>query len=109
MRALEMRNEELLDHNWELREAEERARSLLETQGDIIVRRDSFGRITYANDAFCALIGRPREALIGCVVGLPILEQKSQKIFPFGSVKSILPLLYFELFHLCYRIQRIEN
>ena len=74
MRALEMRNEELLDHNWELREAEERARSLLETQGDIIVRRDSFGRITYANDAFCALIGRPREALIGCVVGLPILE-----------------------------------
>jgi len=75
MRALEMRNEELLDHNWELREAEERARSLLETQGDIIVRRDSFGRITYANDAFCALIGRPREALIGCVVGLPILEQ----------------------------------
>ena len=58
MRALEMRNEELLDHNWELREAEERARSLLETQGDIIVRRDSFGRITYANDAFCALIGK---------------------------------------------------
>src|SRR5262249_31408690 len=55
MRALEERNEELFERNWELREAEERARSLLEAQGDLIVRRDSFGHITYANDAFCAL------------------------------------------------------
>ena len=28
-----------------------------------------FGRITYANDAFCGHAGKPREALIGCVVG----------------------------------------
>ena len=40
MRALEARIEELSDRNWELREAEERARSLLEAQGDLIVRRD---------------------------------------------------------------------
>ena len=39
--------------------------SLLEAQGDLIVRRDSEGRITYANDAYCALAGAPREALIG--------------------------------------------
>ena len=49
--------EELNDRNWELREAEERARSLLEAQGDLIVRRDANGLITYANDAFCALAG----------------------------------------------------
>ena len=42
MRLLEARNEELSDRNWELREAEERARSLLEAQGDVIVRRDSY-------------------------------------------------------------------
>jgi PAS domain S-box-containing protein len=48
-----------------LREAEERARSLLEAQGDLIVRRDLEGRVTYANDAFCALAGRARDALIG--------------------------------------------
>lgn len=74
-RALELRNEELSDRNWELREAEERARSLLEAQGDVIVRRDNLGRITYANDAFCTLAGKPREALIGGVVELPVLEQ----------------------------------
>ena len=41
MRALETRIEELSDDNWELRETEERARSLLEAQGDLIVRRDA--------------------------------------------------------------------
>ena len=34
--------------------------SFLEAQGDLIVRRDADGRITYANDAFCALAGRAR-------------------------------------------------
>ena len=56
MRLLEARNEELSDRNWELRETEERARSLLAAQGDVIVRRDSTGLITYANDAYCACL-----------------------------------------------------
>jgi signal transduction histidine kinase/CheY-like chemotaxis protein len=75
MRALQTRTEELTDDNWELRETEERARSLLEAQGDLIVRRDAGGRITYANDAFCALAGRRREDLIGSTAELPILTQ----------------------------------
>ncbi len=75
MRTLETRNDELSDRNWELREAEERARSLLEAQGDVIVRRDSLGRITYANDAFSTLAGSPHEALIGNAIELPVLEQ----------------------------------
>ncbi len=75
MRTLESRNDELSDRNWELREAEERARSLLEAQGDVIVRRDSLGRITYANDAFCILAGSPHHALVGNTVELPVLEQ----------------------------------
>src|SRR5471030_1891034 len=65
LRMLEARLEELSDRNWELREAEERARSLLEAQGDLIMRRDAAGRVTYANDAFCALAGKNRETLIG--------------------------------------------
>ena len=60
-----LRCEELADFTWELKEAEARAVSLLESQGDLIVRRDSEGRITYANDAFCTLAGQPREALLG--------------------------------------------
>src|SRR5437763_73718 len=75
MRGLEVRNEELSDRNWELREAEERARSLLDAQGDVIVRRDGSGHITYANDAFCTLVGKPHAALIGSNLELPVLEQ----------------------------------
>jgi signal transduction histidine kinase/CheY-like chemotaxis protein len=57
-----------------LKQSEERARSLLEVQDDLIVRRDQNGRITDANDAFCALVGRRRQDLIGntCSFGLPI-------------------------------------
>ncbi|HEY6023117.1 MAG TPA: ATP-binding protein [Pseudolabrys sp.] len=75
MRALEARNEELSDRNWELREAEERARSLLAALGDVIIRRDSTGLITYVNDAYCALAGKPRAALTGNTIELPVIEQ----------------------------------
>ena len=75
LRELEARNEELTDRNWELREAEERARDLLEAHGDLILRRDGSGRVTYANDAFCALLGKSRSALIGNLIELPVLEQ----------------------------------
>src|SRR5262245_10480610 len=48
---LEAEVEELRDRNWELKELAERSRAFLETLGDVIVRRDSTGRIVYANDA----------------------------------------------------------
>ncbi len=65
MRKLAAHSEALVDRNWELKEAEERARSLFEQQGDLIVLRDRQGRITFANDAYCALAGQARSALIG--------------------------------------------
>jgi PAS domain S-box-containing protein len=71
-RMLEDRIEELSDRLWEVREAEERARSLLEAQGDIIVRRNGSGQITYANDAFCELAGKPRDVLIGSTEELSV-------------------------------------
>ena len=85
LRALEMRIEELSDRNWELREAEERARGLLEAQGDVIVRRDSSGRITYASDAFCTLADKTRAALIGNTLQLPVLEQGPVMVQPDGT------------------------
>src|SRR5262245_25339333 len=75
LREANDRIEALADSNWELRESEDRVRSLIDAQGDVIVRRDADGRITYANDAFCALAGRTHEALIGSSVTLPVLEQ----------------------------------
>ncbi|MBW7972880.1 ATP-binding protein [Bradyrhizobium sp. BR 10289] len=75
MRALAAHNEALIDRNWELKEAEERARSLFESQGDLIVLRDTQGRITFANDAYCALAGQDRGALVGTRFDFDVLEQ----------------------------------
>jgi len=75
MRKLAAHNEALIDRNWELKEAEERARSLFEQQGDLIVLRDHQGRITFANDAYCALAGQARTALIGTRFDFDVLEQ----------------------------------
>src|SRR5262249_37426927 len=75
LRGLRERIEDLSDRNWELKEAEERAKSLLAAQGDLIVRRDGAGRIGYANNAFCLLAGRSRDQLIGTTFALPVIEQ----------------------------------
>lgn len=75
MRKLAAHNEALIDRNWELKEAEERARSLFEQQGDLIVLRNHQGRITFANDAYCALAGQVRSALVGTRFDFDVLEQ----------------------------------
>jgi PAS domain S-box-containing protein len=75
MRKVALHNETLADRNWELQEAEQRARRLFEAQGDLIVLRDAEGRINYANDAYCDLAQKPRDALIGTRFTLEVLEQ----------------------------------
>jgi PAS domain S-box-containing protein len=75
MRKLAQHNEALVDRNWELKEAEERARSLFESQGDLIVLRDAAGRITFVNDAYCTLAQRSRGELVGSPFALDIVEQ----------------------------------
>jgi PAS domain S-box-containing protein len=72
LRRLEAHLEEASDRNWEISEAQERAESFFEAQGDVIVRRDGGGTITYANDAFCALAGRPRDDLLATTFALPV-------------------------------------
>lgn len=75
LRKLELHNSTLADRNWELKEAEERARGLIEQQGDLILRRDAEGRITYVNDAYCHLVQQPRAQLIGSMSQPPLLVQ----------------------------------
>src|SRR5580698_6789531 len=72
LRRLEAHLEEASDRNWEISEAQERAKNFFEAQGDVIVRRDGGGTITYANDAFCALSGRPRDDLLATTFALPV-------------------------------------
>ena len=85
LRSAKARCEALADSTWELKEAEARATSLLEAQGDVIVRRDKDGRITYANDAYCALAGLPREALLGSTAGLPSIQHGRDSVLPDGT------------------------
>jgi PAS domain S-box-containing protein len=80
-----IRCEELADSTWEFKESEARAASLLEAQGDLIVRRDNGGRITYANDAYCAFAGHSREALIGTTHAPPSLQQGRLGVLPDGT------------------------
>ncbi|MGB8397225.1 response regulator [Bradyrhizobium sp.] len=75
LRKIALHNEALADRNWELQEAEQRARSLFESQADLIVLRDADGRITFANDAYCELAELPRSAVIGSHATLAVLEQ----------------------------------
>ena len=85
LRGLEARLDEAEDRHWEFREAQERAKSFFEAQGDVIVRRDGNGAITYVNDTFCALASRAREDLLGTSFALPVEEQGKTTILADGT------------------------
>ena len=85
LRLLAMHNEALVDRNWELKEAEDRARSLFEQQGDLIMLRAADGTITYVNDAYCALAERSRDALVGSRCTLAVIEQSPVTMEPSGT------------------------
>jgi signal transduction histidine kinase/DNA-binding response OmpR family regulator len=57
--------EDLADTTWELREGEEVYRGLIDTQGDLVIRRDAAGRVTFVNAAFARAFNRTPAALIG--------------------------------------------
>ncbi len=85
MRKLALHNEALADRNWELQEAEQRARGLFESQSDLIVMRDADGRITFVNDTYCQMAEQPREALIGSRFAFQVLEQGDSARDPNGT------------------------
>lgn len=58
--------EALNDRLWALADSEEHYRSLIEAQGDLIVRRDG-ARIVYANAAYAALLGLGEADVVGAV------------------------------------------
>lgn len=67
--------EALNDRLWNLADSEERYRSLIEAQGDLIVRRDG-ARIVYANRAYAALFGAGEQDLVGSRMLLPQLASR---------------------------------
>ncbi len=85
LRDMEGRLDEAADRHWEISEAQERTKSFFETQGDVIVRRDGAGAITYANDAFCALAGRRREELVATTFAPAVEEQGETTLLADGT------------------------
>ncbi|RZN33062.1 response regulator [Bradyrhizobium sp. Leo121] len=85
LRMIAEHNEALADRNWELQEAEQRARSLFESQSDLIVLRDADGMITFVNDAYCDLAGKTRGELIGSHFAFEVLEQGNTALEPSGT------------------------
>jgi PAS domain S-box-containing protein len=57
--------EALGDKTWELRESEERYRSLAEAFGDLVLHRDPAGRVTFANQAIAQAFGTTRAQMSG--------------------------------------------
>ncbi|WP_439574118.1 ATP-binding protein [Phreatobacter sp.] len=83
---LEESVEHLTDRVFELAESEERHRGLIDTQGDIIVRRDREGRITYANRAFAELVGLGADQLVGSGSGVDVRARSDERREADGSV-----------------------
>jgi signal transduction histidine kinase/DNA-binding response OmpR family regulator len=79
LRQLETRLDEAADRHWEIKEAEERAKTFFEAQDDVIVRRDPDGANTYVNDAYCTLAGRDRAGLLTTAFALTELERGEPK------------------------------
>ncbi len=63
--AAEMEAEALADRIFHMTEVQARQAALIETQGDLVVRRDSTGHITQTSAAYAKLAGASPEALIG--------------------------------------------
>ena len=59
------RIEQLKDVHWELSENEQRLRAVLDAQGDIILRRDIEGRLTFVNKAFTRVFGVEASSVLG--------------------------------------------
>jgi len=83
-RALTADVEKLSDRLWVLADSEERYRSLIEAQGDLIVRR-SEGRIVYANAAYAALLGKGEAEAVGSVEQPHVRSARPAQALPGGA------------------------
>ncbi len=80
----------------ELRVSEQRYRAVLEDQSDVISRYSRDGTLLVVNDAFCRLVGRPRDSLVGhqwspipFPEDLPMIEAELARLSPSHPVVTI--------------------
>jgi PAS domain S-box-containing protein len=75
---LEWRIEQLKDIAWELADNDTRYRDLLDTQGEVISRRDGDGRLTFVNKAFCRAFGVAAAEVLGSDFRPTVLAHEDQ-------------------------------
>jgi PAS domain S-box-containing protein len=76
IRRLMARCEELEDRAWELGESDERHASILATLGDVVIRRDQEGIVTYVNSAADDVFGSGHHLQPGSPMELPLVEDE---------------------------------
>lgn len=76
--------DKLNDRLWALADSEERYRSLIEAQGDLIVRRNE-GRIIYANAAYAALLGTTETEIVGSRIEPRLVASRPAQALDDGS------------------------
>jgi PAS domain S-box-containing protein len=74
------------DRGWELAASEALHRSLVETLGDLVVRRSGDGRILYANAAYAALMGLTPETARASRAGPVVVAAGERHAEPDGAV-----------------------
>ena len=95
--ALRADKERLEDISWALRESEARYRDLINAQGDLIVRRDASGFITFANEAAARAFGTSRDELVNSTFRPDILEAGAGPSGPWGKDAQPRPRAYDQL------------
>jgi PAS domain S-box-containing protein len=87
---LAARLERSADTAWELRESEERYRSLIDAQGDLVVHRDAGGRVTFVNPAFLKAFAAEAPDVVGKPLSLAPIEEALQRDrdAPAGDVEA---------------------
>lgn len=74
LQAANDRIEHLKDARWQLAETQARFRELLDSQTELIVRRDRDGRIVFANAAFCTAFGITLDNVRGEAYWPPVIQ-----------------------------------
>ncbi len=77
--------ERLQDRLFAIAESEERYRSLIEAQGDLIVREDAARVMAYANEAYRRMAGVTAATPVADIPHVPVLERTEPVVRPDGS------------------------
>jgi signal transduction histidine kinase/DNA-binding response OmpR family regulator len=67
---LEALSEQRDDRIWALEESLVRTTKLADAQGELVVREDEAGRVTYASEMLCALVRKPLDEVVGHPISL---------------------------------------